>query len=284
MSVIELQGVSKTYRQRRRTVTAVDDVSLALGKGEVLCVVGESGSGKSTIGRLVTGLTEPSLGTIAYNGRSTHELSRTQVRAERLKVQMVQQDPYASLNPGMTVAQALSAPLVRHFRLSRAETARRVAELLEAVGLTPATTFVDKFPHELSGGQRQRVSIARSLTVEPHVLVADEAVSMLDVSLRVSILAMLRDLCAERDLAVLFITHDLAVARQFAEGHSIAVMQRGRVIEHRPTQALLSDPQHPYTHALLAAARHESLRSRPSRDRVGARHKQVAAVTPDLHR
>lgn len=262
--LLALTNVAKTYRQRRRIVTAVEDVSLTLRAGEILCVVGESGSGKTTIGRIVTGLTEPTSGELRYAGRATGAMKRKELRAHRLGVQMIHQDPYASLNPGMTVAQTLAAPLMRHFGLSRRDAHARLPQLLADVGLTPPETFARKYPHELSGGQRQRVVIARSLTVEPGVLVADEAVSMLDVSLRVSVLQKLRGLCEERELAVLFITHDLAVARQFARGHSIAVMQRGRIVEHRPTADLVSAPEHPYTHALLQAARHEGLRAMQS--------------------
>jgi ABC-type glutathione transport system ATPase component len=260
-ALLALTNVSKTYRQRRRVITAVEDVSLTLDAGEILCLVGESGSGKSTIGRLVTGLTELTSGEISYGGRAASAMTRKELRAQRLGVQMIHQDPYASLNPGMKVAQALAAPLTRHFGLSRRKAREQVSGLLADVGLTPPETFARKYPHELSGGQRQRVAIARSLTVEPSVLVADEALSMLDVSLRVSVLQKLRGLCEERQLAVLFITHDLAVARQFGRDHSIAVMQRGRIVEHRPTADLIAAPEHPYTHALLQAARHEGLRA-----------------------
>jgi ABC-type glutathione transport system ATPase component len=262
--LLALTNLTKIYRQRRRVITAVDGVTLTLRAGEILCLVGESGSGKTTIGRIVTGLVEPTSGEIRYSGRPTSAMTRKELRAHRLGVQLIHQDPYASLNPGMTVAQALAAPLTRHFRLSRREAHERVSKLLADVGLTPPENFVRKFPHELSGGQRQRVAIARSLTVEPSVLVADEALSMLDVSLRVSVLQKLRGLCEERQLAVLFITHDLAVARQFGHGHSIAVMQNGRIVEHRPTAELVAAPEHPYTTALLQAARHEGLRSKRS--------------------
>ena len=262
--LLALQDVAKTYRQRRRIITAVDGVTATLCAGEILCLVGESGSGKSTIGRMVTGLTEPTSGEIWYAGRAGSEMTRKELRAHRLGVQLIQQDPYASLNPGMTVAQALAAPLVRHFRLSRRDAYERLCALLADVGLTPPEAFARKYPHELSGGQRQRVAIARSLTVEPRVLVADEALSMLDVSLRGSVLQKLRGLCEERQLAVLFITHDLAVARQFGRGHSIAVMERGRIVEHRPTAELIATPAHPYTQALLRAARHEGLQPKKS--------------------
>jgi ABC-type oligopeptide transport system ATPase subunit len=268
---LALTNVTKTYRQRRRVVTAVQDVSLTLHAGEILCLVGESGSGKSTTGRIVTGLTAPTSGDVLYAGHAADAMTRKELRAHRLGVQLIHQDPYASLNPGMTVAATLRAPLSRHFRMSRRGAYDRLTSLLTDVGLTPPETFVDKYPHELSGGQRQRVSIARSLTVEPKVLVADEAVSMLDVSLRIGILQMLRRLCEGRHLAVLFITHDLAVARQFGRGHTIAVMQQGRIVEHRPTADLVSTPGHPYTRALLQAARHDGLRSmRSARGAAGA--------------
>jgi ABC-type glutathione transport system ATPase component len=260
--LLSLTDVAKTYRAaKRRIVTAVDGVSLTLGAGEIVCLVGESGSGKSTIGRIVTGLAEPTSGELRYSGRAVSAMTRKELRTHRLGVQMIHQDPYASLNPGLTVAQTLAAPLMRHFGLSKRDAHARISSLLADVGLTPPENFASKYPHELSGGQRQRVAIARSLTVDPSVLVADEAVSMLDVSLRVSVLQKLRGLCEERQLAVLFITHDLAVARQFGRGHSIAVMQRGRLVEHRPTGDLVAAPEHPYTHALLRAARHEGLRA-----------------------
>jgi ABC-type glutathione transport system ATPase component len=273
--LLALANVSKVYRARRRAVTAVDDVTMTLGAGEILCLVGESGSGKSTIGRIVTGLTEPTSGEVRYTGRAASAMTRKELRAHRLGVQMIHQDPYASLNPGMTVARALAAPLMRHFGLSRREANERVTGLLADVGLTPPETFARKYPHELSGGQRQRVAIARSLTVEPSVLVADESVSMLDVSLRVSVLQKLRGLCEERQLAVLFVTHDLAVARQFGRGHSIVVMQRGRIVEHRPTADLVSAPEHPYTEALLRAARHEGLQVKHTAGNRTFRHAEV---------
>lgn len=262
--ILRLTNLTKTYRQRRHSITAVDDVSLTVHSGSILCLVGESGSGKSTIGRIVTGLTDPTSGEVHYDGHAAGAMSRRDLRSHRLGVQMIHQDPYASLNPGMTVAETLATPLKRHFKLTRVEITERLSRLLTDVGLTPHDGFARKYPHELSGGQRQRVVIARSLTVEPKVLVADEALSMLDVSIRVSVLQMLRKLCDERQLAVLFITHDLAVARQFGRGHSIAVMQHGQIVEHRPTAELVATPEHPYTRALLQAARHEGLRSKSS--------------------
>jgi peptide/nickel transport system ATP-binding protein len=261
--LLRLRNVTKTYRQRRRVITAVNDVSLELRAGQTLCLVGQSGSGKSTIGRIVTGLTEPTTGDVFYGERTAREMRRKELRARRLGIQLIHQDPYASLHPGMTVAQTLAAPLTRHFPMSGREALERLSDLLVDVGLTPPEVFGRKYPHELSGGQRQRVAIARSLTVAPRVLVADEALSMLDVSIRISLMQKLRSLCEQRRLAVLFITHDLAVARQFGQGHTIAVMQRGRIVEHRPTVDLVSAPEHPYTRALLQAARHEGLRSKP---------------------
>lgn len=262
--LVFLSDVSKVYRSRRREVTAVDRVTLGLDPGQIVCLVGESGSGKSTIGRIVTGLTDPTAGDLKYGNVSARSMSRRELKASRLAVQLIHQDPYASLNPGMTVGATLAAPLKRHQGLAGRALSRRIRTLLEDVGLTPSGLFEPKLPHELSGGQRQRVVIARSLTVDPKVLVADEALSMLDVSIRVSVLQMLRRLCDDRELAVLFITHDLAVARQFGDGHTVAVMQHGRILEHRDTATLVADPEHDYTRALLRAARHEGLRSRHS--------------------
>lgn len=259
--LVLLSDISKVYRSRRREVTAVDRVTLGLDPGQIVCLVGESGSGKSTIGRIVTGLTEPTAGDLRYGGVSARSMSRRELKASSLSVQLIHQDPYASLNPGMTVGATLAAPLRRHEGLSGTELSRRVKTLLEDVGLTPSGLFEPKLPHELSGGQRQRVVIARSLTVDPKVLVADEALSMLDVSIRVSVLQMLRGLCEDRELAVLFITHDLAVARQFGDGHTVAVMRQGRIVEHRDTATLVANPEHDYTRELLRAARHEGLRS-----------------------
>lgn len=256
--LVELQGVGKRFMVKRRPLVAVDDVSLTIRPSDTLSVVGESGSGKTTLGRVIAGLNAPSTGTLLYKGRGLSDLNARDRRRYQLDVQFIHQDPYSSLNPGQTIGAMLAAPLKKH-RLanSRVQLNKQVHGLLEAVELTPASQIARKYPHELSGGQRQRAAIARALTVNPSVLVADEAVSMIDVSLRVSILNTLRRLREERRLAVVFITHDLAVARHFAADGRLIVMYLGKVVEVGATVSVVDAPQHPYAQALLAAATHD---------------------------
>lgn len=233
---------------------AVDSVSLAIEKGEIRCLVGESGCGKSTTGKMIAGLLPPTGGRILYEGKAINQLSPEEFRRYRHAVQIIHQDPYASLNPVQTVRQIITTPLLHHKKVSdNRQAQRRALELLEIVDLTPAADFLDKYPHQLSGGQRQRVSVARALTVDPKFIVADEAVSMVDVSIRVSLLNMLMRLKNEFDVTFLFITHDLALAKYFAWGGTISVMYLGRVVEDGPTPRVIADPRHPYTQALLAA-------------------------------
>jgi oligopeptide/dipeptide ABC transporter ATP-binding protein len=252
--LIVLEHLSRTFGHGRQRVTAVDDVSLTIGEGEIVCLVGESGCGKTTTGRMVAGLLRPSGGRILFKGRDIWQLNRHEFRDYRRGVQIIHQDPYASLNPTHTVYKILSAPLFRHRLASSHRQARaRARELLEIVDLTPPDDFLDKFPHQLSGGQRQRVSVARSLTVNPTFIVADEAVSMVDVSIRVSLLNMLYRLRERLGVTFLFITHDLALAKYFAWEGRIAVMYLGRIVEVGPTPEVINHPLHPYTQALLAA-------------------------------
>jgi oligopeptide/dipeptide ABC transporter ATP-binding protein len=251
---IELEHVSRLYGTGSQQVRAVDDVSFTIEPGETLCLVGESGCGKSTTGRLVAGLLEPSEGRMLYGGREVKSLSDEEHKRFRRAVQIIHQDPYASLNPIRSVAQTLSAPLRRHRLVkSRAELKARLVELLELVGLTPPEDFLRKYPHQLSGGQRQRVSVARALTVNPEFIVADEPVSMVDVSLRISLLNMLLKLQNELGVTFLFITHDLAVAKHFAWNGRIGVMYLGRMVELGSTRQLIREPIHPYTRALISA-------------------------------
>lgn len=253
--IIELQNVSRFFGKGKEQVTAVDSISLAIEQGEIVCLVGESGCGKSTTGRMVVDLLKPSEGNLLYQGRDVRGMSGNDYQAYRRAVQIIHQDPYASLNPTQTVRQMITAPLLRHKKASSpADAERRAAELLEIVDLTPVSDFLNKYPHQLSGGQRQRVSVARALTVEPKFIVADEAVSMVDVSIRVSLLNMLSRLKSEFDVTFLFITHDLALAKYFAwEGGRITVMYLGQIVEEGPTRRVITDPRHPYTQALLAA-------------------------------
>jgi len=252
--IIELKNISKFFGTGVEQVTAVDDVSLSIQSGEIVCLVGESGCGKSTTGRMVVGLLPPSQGEILYNGQDISKMGRGEYKEYRRGVQIIHQDPYASLNPTQTVRQMITTPLLRHRKATdRRGADRRAAELLEIVDLTPVEDFLNKYPHQLSGGQRQRVSVARALTVEPKFIVADEAVSMVDVSIRVSLLNMLSRLKSEFDVTFLFITHDLALAKYFAWEGRITVMYLGRMVEEGPTPRLITDPRHPYTQALLSA-------------------------------
>lgn len=253
--ILELKNVSRAFQVRRNTfIKAVDDVSLSIQEGEIVCLVGESGCGKTTTGRMMVGLLKPTAGKVLFRGQDVTQLTKQQHKEYRLAVQLVHQDPYASLNPSFTIYDTIAAPIQHHgFTNGEAATRKRVIELLEMVDLTPATDFLDKYPHQLSGGQRQRVSVARALTVNPSFIVADEAVSMVDVSIRISLLNTLLKLKEQMGLAVLFITHDLALAKYFAWEGRIGVMYLGRMVEMSPARYLVEHPQHPYTQALLSA-------------------------------
>jgi peptide/nickel transport system ATP-binding protein len=253
-ALIELEKVSRTFVTPGGSITAVDSVSLALHAGEAMCLVGESGCGKTTTGRLLTGLIRPTGGRLLYEGKDVWLTKGADLARFRRAVQLVHQDPYASLNPTRTVFQTLSAPLYRHKKArSGRQALAAVTELLQRVDLTPTDNFIAKYPHQLSGGQRQRVAIARALTVDPKVIVADEAVSMVDVSIRISLLNLLLALGREFGVTIVLITHDLAVARYFARRGRIGVMYLGRVVELADTEALVDDPAHPYSAALIAA-------------------------------
>ncbi len=252
--IIEARHITKTFGRGKEQVVAVDAVSFAIQEGEILCLVGESGCGKSTTGRMIAGLLPPTAGEILFEGRPISQMAPEEYRRYRHAVQIIHQDPYASLNPVQTVQQILVTPLLRHRKVDGPSGARkRALELLEIVDLTPPEDFLNKYPHQLSGGQRQRVSVARALTVEPRFIVADEAVSMVDVSIRVSLLNMLTRLKEEFHVTFLFITHDLALAKYFAWHGRITVMYLGRIVEDGPTPRVIQDPRHPYTQALLSA-------------------------------
>jgi oligopeptide/dipeptide ABC transporter ATP-binding protein len=234
------------------SVKAVDDVSFDLRKGEVLGLVGESGSGKTTLGRTLLGLVRATDGSVLFEGRDITKLSERELRAHRRRMQLVFQDPHASLNPAMTIGQAVGHPLEIHgIAKGRDQVRRRVAEALEVVGLSPPEQFLDKYPSDLSGGQKQRAVIARAIILNPVLLVADEPVSMLDMSVRAKILDLMLTLKREFDLTYLYITHDLATAKFFCD--RIAILYLGRIVEIGPAQAIYGDPKHPYTQALLRA-------------------------------
>ena len=252
--LIELDSASQVFHVKGEDLPAVSDVSLSVDEGEVLCLVGESGSGKTTTARLAAGLASPSSGAVRYRGKDLSEMSRAERREYRRDVQYIHQDPYASLNPIRSVRSTLSIPLRRHgLARSAAEVDATVDELLSTVDLTPPESYSAKFPHQLSGGQRQRVSVARGLTLNPKLLIADESTSMLDVSIRVSLLNMFTRLRKEEGVGFIYITHDLALAKYFAWEGRTAVMYLGRIVEVGPTPQIIANPQHPYTKALLEA-------------------------------
>jgi peptide/nickel transport system ATP-binding protein len=233
------------------SVKAVDDISLDLHKGEVLGLVGESGSGKTTLGRTLLGLVKATEGSVMFEGRDITKLSERELRTHRRRMQIVFQDPHASLNPAMTIEQAVAHPLQIHGMKDRRQVRAHVASALRYVGLTPAEQFMDKYPSDLSGGQKQRAVIARAIILNPVLLVADEPVSMLDMSVRAKILELMLELKHDFDLTYLYITHDLATAKFFCD--RIAIMYLGRIVEIGPADAIYADPKHPYTRALLRA-------------------------------
>ncbi|MGZ4316981.1 MAG: ABC transporter ATP-binding protein [Gaiellaceae bacterium] len=237
------------FRSGGEVVHAVDGVSLEVRNGETLGVVGESGCGKSTLGRLLVRLHELTSGSVHFGGRDISSLSRRQLRPFRREMQMIFQDPYASLNPRKRVGQILEDPFRIHRELGRAETRRRVGELLEIVGLSP--DHVNRYPHEFSGGQRQRIGVARALALNPKLIVADEPVSALDVSIQAQVINLLDDLQDEFDLTYVFIAHDLGVVHHVSD--RIAVMYLGVIVEVGPSDELFLHPVHPYPEALLSA-------------------------------
>jgi oligopeptide transport system ATP-binding protein len=271
-ALLEVEGLVKHFPVRRGLlldrevdrVRAVDGVSFSVDRGETLGLVGESGSGKSTLCRTALQLLKPTAGSVRFEGREIAGLSRRRMRPLRREMQMVFQDPYASLNPRKRVGQIVGAPLRLQGQASGAELRRRVQELLERVGLSPG--HHDRFPHEFSGGQRQRIGIARALALRPRLIVADEPVSKLDVSIRAQIVNLLDDLQEELDLAYLFVAHDIGVVRHVSD--RIAVMHEGRIVEQGEADRVCERPSDPYTKKLLAAVPVPD--PRESRERRGA--------------
>lgn len=256
-TVLDVQGLTKRYvieksffGQVNKELVAVDNVSFTLQKKEILGLVGESGSGKTTVGRSVLRLVDISAGKVLFKGQDIVQLNKTQMRALRQKMQLVFQDPYASLNPRHTIEEILSAPLKIHgLTKSRQERRQKIEEMLNLVGLR--ADQMSRYAHEFSGGQRQRVGIARALMCEPELLVADEPVSALDVSIQAQIVNLLLELKNKLGISILFIAHDLSVVGHISD--RVAVMYLGRMMEIAPTAQLFMNPQHPYTEALLSA-------------------------------
>jgi oligopeptide/dipeptide ABC transporter ATP-binding protein len=272
--LLHVKGLEKQFRGRRNTVVrAVDGVSFTVRRGETLGLVGESGSGKSTVAHSILGLTKADTGTIEFEGRSLPDLSRADMRAVRRSLTAVFQDPSGSLNRRQSVGRIVGAPLVAHGIGDAKSRRNRVVALLELVGL--GSEYLRRRPSEMSGGQCQRVAIARALATEPSLVVLDEAVSALDVSIQAQVLNLLRKLQRENDLAYLFISHDLAVVRFLCA--TVAVMYRGRIVETGPREVLFNRPLHPYTHSLMSAipvvdpvAAREQITVAPPRDATDA--------------
>lgn len=240
---------------------AVDDVSFSIREGETLGIVGESGCGKSTTARAIIRLIEPSAGEVIFQGRRLSELKSSELRKMRRDMQIVFQDPYASLNPRMTIGQILQEPLIIHGLAHRAERQRLVTELLDIVGLQKQ--HIDRHPHEFSGGQRQRIGLGRALITKPKLIVADEPVSALDVSIQAQILNLMKDLQEQFKLTYMFISHDLSVVRHICD--RVGVMYLGRMVELAPKEELYHNPKHPYTKALLSAVPNPNVRGRKER-------------------
>ncbi|HXF81019.1 MAG TPA: dipeptide ABC transporter ATP-binding protein [Usitatibacter sp.] len=277
--LLRAEGLVKRFPVRggwgraKRFVHAVDGVSFSVGEGETLALVGESGCGKSTTGRLALRLIEPTAGSVRFEGRDLFSLDSHEMRAQRSRMQIIFQDPYASLNPRMTVGQIVAEPLMLH-GMAQGRRAERVAEILELVGLAPS--HAQRYPHEFSGGQRQRIGIARAIAVEPRLIVCDEPVSALDVSIQAQVVNLLDDLQARLGMAYLFIAHDLAVVKHIAD--RVAVMYLGRIVEIGGKREVFDSPRHPYTQALLSAIPVPDPRAR--RDRVVLQGDVASPIDP----
>jgi len=248
---VEKSFLEKVLTKCKHFVKAVDDISFTVQRGEIFTLAGESGCGKTTTGKLVVRLISPTSGKIFFNGEEITTLEHEDLRMLKRKMQIIFQDPYASFNPRMKIGDAVGHPLEIHGLATREEKLQKVLELFNRVGLTPAEKFVGLYPHQMSGGQRQRAAMARSLILQPEFIVADEPVSMIDVSLRTAIVDLMLNLRKDFGLTYLFITHDLAIAKYISD--RIGIMYLGRIVELGDKQTIFSNPVHPYTQALLAA-------------------------------
>jgi oligopeptide/dipeptide ABC transporter ATP-binding protein len=253
MSLLSVEAVTHRYPSTVGDLPVLRNVSLGIEPEEVVAVVGESGCGKTTLGRLAAGLLKPLAGTVRFEGKDIWDLPKKEWKPYRRSVQIVHQDPYASLNPGLTVEDILKDGLVYHHLVTRREAKLEMFRLLDTVGLEGTNQFLRRYPHQLSGGQRQRLVIARAMGLRPRLVVADEAVSMLDVSMRVSVLDLLLRIRDEEQLSYLFISHDFGVVRYFAYNGTVVVLFFGVVVEVGPAEAVIYHPRHPYTFSLLDA-------------------------------
>lgn len=244
-----------THRYNARTPRPVlSDITLEIGVDDIMALVGESGCGKTTLGKIVAGLVRPTEGSVQFHDKDIFSLRGSEYDRYRRSVQFIHQDPYASLNPALTIEETLSAGLKRYRLVTgKRETRDRVEELIRTVGLSYDEDFLRRYPHQLSGGQRQRIGVARAMALNPQLIVADEAVSMLDVSVRVAILNLLLDLKETRKMSYLFITHDFGVVRHFAAGYRIGVLYYGKLVEVGLCEDIIQSPRHPYTYSLLSA-------------------------------
>ncbi len=260
--LIELSNINMVFSKRGTLLKSekffhvLKNINLDIYEGEIVAIIGESGCGKTTIGRIVTGLQKPTSGELRYEGKNVYSFIKVGQEFDEYRryVQFVQQDSYAALNPVRTIKQSLEAPIKTHYRhLNASEIEAKIEELMRLVGLVPADQFLTKYPHQLSGGQRQRILMARALSLEPKLIVADEPVSMIDVSLRLSILKLMSDLNKKMGVVFIYITHDLSTARYIAHKNRIVVMYLGEIMEEGDAEQIISDPKHPYTQALISA-------------------------------
>lgn len=273
--LLEVKSLKKHFKVKNGLLHAVDDISFSINKGETLGVVGESGCGKSTTGRLVIKLLEPTEGEIFFEGKDINKYNKNEMRSIRRQMQIIFQDPYASINPRMTVSEIIGESLKIHKIVkTREELDKKIGKLMETVGLSQR--LYNAYPHELDGGRRQRIGIARALSVDPKFIVCDEPVSALDVSIQAQILNLMMDLQKEFDLTYLFITHDLSVVKHISD--NIAVMYLGQLVELAPSKELFINPVHPYTQALLSAIPVANLKKK--KERIILRGEITSPINP----
>ena len=257
MSLLKVDNTSMYFDNRvnkKEKVCVLSDIDLEIAEGEIVAIVGESGCGKTTLGKMIVGLHKPTKGKIIYRDKDISNLKRGEFKDYRLGVQMVHQDSFAALNPNRTIFQSLSMPLLQHKIAKNKEEAEKILkEYFEEVGLVPQEQFLYKYPHQLSGGQRQRILLARALSVKPKLIVADEPVSMVDVSLRISLIDLMTKMNKKYNISFIYITHDLATARYIAKNGRLVVMYLGKIVELADGDALYHEPLHPYSQALLSA-------------------------------